>query len=81
MGYSEGLGAKGVEAEQHPEGGMTGKAREEDSSETETQGPCQSESRASMGGLVYIREIPQPLHITGQGSAFPQGPLGGCLGP
>lgn len=60
---------------------MTGKARGENSSETEVWGQCQTESPALTDGQIYVRKISPALHTAGRASGFPQGSLGGCLGP
>lgn len=54
---------------------MTGKAREENSSETEAWAPCQSETQAWTGGWIYIRKIPQASILQARALGFPRAHL------
>lgn len=54
---------------------MTGKAREENSSETEAPGPCQSETQALTRGRIHIRKIPQLSKLQARALGSPRAHL------
>lgn len=81
MGYSEGLGAEGVETEQHHrrEGDRQGQRREQFRDRSVGSMPVRD---TGMDRWLDLHQEDSPgLHTAGQGSGFPRAHLEHCLGP